>query len=397
MKSLIKIFAMFIMMSFASMVIAPLKSNAQVSVSFQVFYDDLSPYGNWVYYSNHGYVWIPDYGSDFVPYHSNGYWAYTDYGWTWVSYYRWGWAPFHYGRWAYDDMYGWFWVPDDVWGPAWVSWRTGPGYYGWVPLGPGVTFGFAIGGSYNPPSNYWVFVNSSYMGSTNIYQYYSPRTSNSDYISKSQVVNNTYKNNYIVGPKKEDVEKASGKDIKQVSIKERDNPGQSLGNNELSIYKPNIAKGKDENAKPAKVTELKEVKPVSERKGQKTSDNDIKKKEPVLNKEHEPKKEMKKDQAPVKEKKEIEKKPTKKEVEPKMNENKNKEVQPHKENKIKEEKPPKMVQPKMNENKNVPNQPPKEIKRQEKPPRMVQPNTNPNQNPGSQPHHNKGGQQKRPR
>ncbi|HET6724229.1 MAG TPA: hypothetical protein VFH07_15825, partial [Chitinophagaceae bacterium] len=38
------------------------KSSAQVSVnvSFQTFYDDLSPYGQWIDYPQYGYVWSPD-------------------------------------------------------------------------------------------------------------------------------------------------------------------------------------------------------------------------------------------------------------------------------------------------------------------------------------------------
>ena len=84
----------------------------------QVFYDELSPYGTWVNYPDYGYVWVPDAGSDFRPYATNGYWTYTDYGWTWVSNYIWGWAPFHYGRWFYDDYYGWAWVPGNEWAPA---------------------------------------------------------------------------------------------------------------------------------------------------------------------------------------------------------------------------------------------------------------------------------------
>src|SRR5689334_19708930 len=89
------------------------------SVSFQLFYDQLSPYGAWVEYQNYGYVWVPDVDPGFSPYGTNGYWVYTDYGWTWVSDYSWGWAPFHYGRWVDDDLYGWLWVPDNEWGPAW--------------------------------------------------------------------------------------------------------------------------------------------------------------------------------------------------------------------------------------------------------------------------------------
>src|ERR1051325_7147885 len=111
----------------------------QVSVSFQVFYDELSPYGTWVDYPEYGYVWMPSGMPDFVPYYSSGYWAYTDYGWMWVSNYAWGWAPFHYGRWMYDSFYGWIWVPDSYWGPAWVAWGYCDGYYGWAPLKPGMS------------------------------------------------------------------------------------------------------------------------------------------------------------------------------------------------------------------------------------------------------------------
>ena len=48
----------------------------------QVFYDELSPYGQWIDYPDYGYVWQPNVGPDFRPYETNGYWAYSDYGWT---------------------------------------------------------------------------------------------------------------------------------------------------------------------------------------------------------------------------------------------------------------------------------------------------------------------------
>src|SRR5580658_10431559 len=41
-------------------------------VSTQVFYDQLSPYGQWVNYPNYGYVWIPSAGIDFSPYSTEG-------------------------------------------------------------------------------------------------------------------------------------------------------------------------------------------------------------------------------------------------------------------------------------------------------------------------------------
>src|SRR5580658_7969653 len=70
-------------------------------VNYQTFYDDLSPYGQWIDYPQYGYVWMPDAGLDFKPYGSNGQWVYTDDGWAWSSGYSWGWATFHYGRWFF--------------------------------------------------------------------------------------------------------------------------------------------------------------------------------------------------------------------------------------------------------------------------------------------------------
>ena len=141
MKSKIKITGMVLVFILLP-VIFPGEVSAQESyISYQVFYDQLSPYGQWVDFPSYGYVWLPNAGPDFYPYSSRGSWIMTDYGWTWLSDYSWGWAPFHYGRWDYDNFYGWYWVPDNVWGPAWVTWRRAPGYYGWAPLGPGMSVG----------------------------------------------------------------------------------------------------------------------------------------------------------------------------------------------------------------------------------------------------------------
>ena len=60
-------------------------------VSYQTFYDELSPYGRWIEYPDYGYVWTPDAGPDFKPYSTNGHWVWSDdYQWTWVSDYEWG-------------------------------------------------------------------------------------------------------------------------------------------------------------------------------------------------------------------------------------------------------------------------------------------------------------------
>lgn len=284
-------------------------------VSFQVFYDNLSPYGHWVDYPSYGYIWIPSAGADFVPYSTSGYWVMTDYGWTWVSAYEWGWAPFHYGRWNYDSFYGWFWVPDNIWGPAWVVWRTSPGYYGWAPLGPNVSITFAMGGGYNPPSDYWCFVSNQYMGREDINNYYGPRKGNQELINNSTIINNTYvdksrNTTYIAGPGKEEIEKGTGRKVKTVGVKDNSKPGQGLKNNELHTYRP-VVSPRAADAKPSKISDKKDVKPVSEIRGNESQKNTGNKtdvpaksrnKQPV-NKTQEQNMPRQKDQRPVKENK----------------------------------------------------------------------------------------------
>ena len=212
--------------------------------SYQQFYDDLSPYGQWINDPQYGYVWVPDAGSDFRPYYSNGYWVNTEYGNTWVSSYNWGWAPFHYGRWTYSSFYGWTWIPGNEWGPAWVSWRSGGGSYGWAPLGPGISIDFSFGNSYYVPSNWWVFTPQQYILDRSFQRYtYGPRY-NSNYVRQTTIVHNTYANHsnrYISGPRRNDMESAIGHQIQPVGINTARLPERStLRGNNLNIYRPAI-------------------------------------------------------------------------------------------------------------------------------------------------------------
>ena len=87
------------------------------------FIDKLSPYGNWLWTDEYGWVWQPDgLGDDWRPF-TYGHWVYSDYGWTWISHFPWGWAAFHYGAWAHMEGVGWVWVPAGIWYPARVIWR----------------------------------------------------------------------------------------------------------------------------------------------------------------------------------------------------------------------------------------------------------------------------------
>ncbi|WP_284653276.1 DUF6600 domain-containing protein [Flavobacterium terrisoli] len=261
MKTLRKISLLFFVTSLLTL-LQPQTITAQVSVGFQVFYDNLSPYGSWISSPSYGYVWVPRVSVGFTPYHTNGYWAYTDYGWTWVSNYSWGWAPFHYGRWYYDPYYGWVWVPDNEWGPAWVSWRSSPDYYGWAPLGPGISIQIAYSRGYSVPYNYWTFVRHRDFGRTNINNYYVSNTRNTTIIRNTTVINNVRRDNrnvsYAAGPNRIEVQKRTGKNFTAMAVKDRGAPGQKSSGRELQLYRPQVKENKA--AKPARITQMKDIK-----------------------------------------------------------------------------------------------------------------------------------------
>src|SRR5262249_26148706 len=138
-------------------------ARAEVSIGIDVFQRDLSPYGQWVDSPNYGQVWYPvGVQQGWRPYYNDGHWEYSDdYGWIWVSDLPWGWAAFHYGRWAFDPNYGWVWVPGYVWAPAWVTFRSAPGYVGWAPLPPYAEWDddYGFRGRYDiDDARYWCFV-----------------------------------------------------------------------------------------------------------------------------------------------------------------------------------------------------------------------------------------------
>jgi len=270
MKSNIKILLISLALITTS-VIFPQEASAQyANVSFQVFYDQLSPYGQWVDYPSYGYVWIPNAGPDFVPYSTAGHWVWTEFGWTWVSDYDWGWAPFHYGRWDYDDFYGWIWIPDDVWGPAWVSWRFADGFFGWCPLGFGISVNASFGRHFDRDHDHWMFVKDRDLGRDHINKFLVNGKNSDRILSSSTVINNSLVDNkrnatYVTGPSREDVQKVTGRKINPVTIQENSRPGQVLKNGQLQIYRPQVINNNDRRAIPTRTSNLKDVKRPSER------------------------------------------------------------------------------------------------------------------------------------
>lgn len=141
-----------------------------------MFYSDLSPYGEWIELEPGLYAWHPSVlDASWRPY-TAGHWVWSDYGWYWVSSEPFGWATYHYGRWYLDDHYGWIWIPDSVWGPAWVEWRCNDDYIGWAPLPPYARFHVTVGIRFTrrwvAPPVYWSFISYNHFTSGHHYRDY---------------------------------------------------------------------------------------------------------------------------------------------------------------------------------------------------------------------------------
>ena len=110
------------------------------------------------------------------------------------------------------------------------------------------------------------------LGSPNMDGYYGPRNNNSTIINNTTVVNRTYKpengkTEYVAGPDRESIEKATGKQIRPVTVTDGEKPGERLSGNEFSLYRPQVSKAEanGESPAPRKVVELKDVRPVDQK------------------------------------------------------------------------------------------------------------------------------------
>ena len=220
-------------------------SQDQGSITYQTFYNELSPYGNWIDYPGYGNVWSPGNIEDFSPYASNGYWVYSDAGWGWNSLYSWGWAPFHYGRWFYDDMYGWLWVPGYVWSPAWVTWGFIDNDYCWAPLLPDVYAGAQFG-SWRAPAFYWNFCSRDHIYDRNLSGVIRRGGHWANDVSRISIINNfsaTRHHNqyYSKGPELNDVQKYTTTRIEPVAIRDVQQIKMAKHDgNTLNVYRPSV-------------------------------------------------------------------------------------------------------------------------------------------------------------
>lgn len=217
--------------------------NADMTITYQDFYDGLSPYGTWIEYPGYGHVWSPGVGGDFRPYLTNGYWDYTNEGWMWNSNYNWGWAPFHYGRWLNDNAYGWLWIPGYEWSPAWVTWGDYDDYYAWAPITPLVNVDVDFS-SYRPGSIYWNVVGRNSIYDRNIYNRVLPRRDIVNNFNRITIINNfnrtpNHNHYYSRGPEVKDVERYTKHDIKSMAIQNVKRPDAVMRNeNTTHVYRP---------------------------------------------------------------------------------------------------------------------------------------------------------------
>ncbi|MDQ0477844.1 DUF6600 domain-containing protein [Chryseobacterium sp. MDT2-18] len=221
------------------------QSRISATITYQTFYDELSPYGHWIEYSGYEHVWSPNVDGDFRPYLTNGSWEYTTDGWAWVSNYDWGWAPFHYGRWLYDPLYGWLWIPGYEWSPAWVTWGEVDDYYAWAPLGPLVNVGLAYY-NWRPNAFYWNIVRRNHIYDRDVSRFAEDRSRDNTFVNRIHTLNNfnrTFIHNqyYSHGPELKNVEEYTSRRITPVSIKSAAKiiPAKREGNN-LHLYRPAV-------------------------------------------------------------------------------------------------------------------------------------------------------------
>ncbi len=230
---------------------------AALEVDIGFFYDQLSPYGEWVAMQPYGWVWCPsDIGYGWRPY-EDGYWADSDDGWVFISPVDWGWACYHYGRWAFDVEYGWYWVPDTIWGPAWVAWRWGGGYCGWAPLPPQVGFSFGVGlewGGFDVDRGYdysaWTFVEASRITDPEMRRYVVNSGRNVTLLRETRNVTNyrveggrIVNNSVDVGQ----IERLTGRPVPRYKISEstaEKGRAARISGDQLEVFRPQIRSGK---------------------------------------------------------------------------------------------------------------------------------------------------------
>ena len=251
-------------------------------VDMQVFYQELSPYGTWVWLEDYGRVWYPHGVSPGWRPYTAGRWVYTDVGWTWVSDWAWGWAPFHYGRWAHSSRYGWVWAPGTIWAPAWVVWHHGPGWVGWAPLPPAAVWEphgglhMAYIERYIHPSSY-CFVQERHLASARVHDHIVPPAENTRLVQVTKnVTNYTTINKQVVNQSihVENIEKAAKQPVPRLRLVDADSsqelPKERVKekDGQVRVFRPTVARTTPDTDRPKSTPSAPPVPPQEERQRQ---------------------------------------------------------------------------------------------------------------------------------
>ncbi len=240
-------------------------SEPPTQVTYNYFYESLSPYGSWVELPSYGWCWQPTCAvvdMSWRPYCHGGRWVYSNCGWYWASDYSWGWAPFHYGRWYHHGTCGWVWTPGYTWSPAWVSWGWSGSYCGWAPLPPaagwevgiGLTYHGSVAGVYcgfGLSAFHWNYVSCHDMHHPNPHHYAVPRHEVNKVYSHATVINNiAIQNNTVVnhGIAPEKITAVSRREIPKVQLQDirptqvsSTRPDQlDRSGTKLAVYRPSL-------------------------------------------------------------------------------------------------------------------------------------------------------------
>jgi uncharacterized protein DUF6600 len=242
---------------------SPSYAVTQISASFE-FYDELSPYGRWERVSRYGDCWVPlDVPVGWRPY-TVGYWVDTDYGWMWISQDPWGGLPYHYGRWTYDSHFGWLWVPDDdeIWAPAWVSWRYDDEFIGWAPLPPEAGWGGSglslsisvLDRSINRSA--WCFTPIRTFGTTRVRSYIVPASRNVTLLASTRNVTRYEVYNSLPaerGLRPEIIERATGRRFQRYRVVDSRSQANlrrpEIQGSTIAVYRPRITGVRSQRAK----------------------------------------------------------------------------------------------------------------------------------------------------
>jgi hypothetical protein len=255
------------------------------TVSFESFYDLLSPMGEWIQITkedidedlsdgdgegisseffrqgdeNLMFIWKPKADKNWKPF-MNGKWEYTDHGWMWISADKWGNSTFNYGRWWNSPKYGWVWLPGYTWAPAWVSWRvtSDDNFTGWVALSPKAKWKSETGIT-NANYNYknkdadWVFVNSNaFADELNTSKIVSAKENSSLIVSSKKITDIRAEDDKIInsGPDVAKLEEKTGKKFNKKRLrfgKGSQKEKAVISGNEIKINKEKFKRIKEHN------------------------------------------------------------------------------------------------------------------------------------------------------